>query len=241
MKSIRKVRWNVADVALCALLGLGGGVLHAQDTVSAPPATAAAPSSPAAAPASPAEAKPEEEAAPVAPATTAPTPSRQKPFFKRLFTVQAVTSTLPGAILQQVHDWPSEWGKDRLGFEKRVGSLYAQFVIGVMIEDGVRAIHHEDDRYRRLGKGGFFPRFAHVVTDTVTARNPDTGDRVMSFALPANAYGSWAIATLWSPKEYRNAASIFEWGTAGLGTMAIGNLFREFGPDLLAVVHKKKK
>lgn len=155
--------------------------------------------------------------------------------------MQAVTSTLPGAVLQQVHDWPSEWGKDRLGFEKRVASLYGQFVIGLMIEDGVRTIHPEDTRFRRRGKGGFFPRFAHIITDTVTARRPDDGTRTMSFSLPANAYGSWAIATLWSPREYRNVSSILEWGTAGMGTTAIGNFFREFGPDVLAVFHKKKK
>jgi len=155
--------------------------------------------------------------------------------------VQAVTATLPGAILQQVHDWPSQWGKDRLGFEKRVGSLYGQFVIGLMIEDGVRTIHPEDTRFHRKGKGGFFPRFAHVVADTVTARNPDNDRRTMSYSLPANAYGSWAIATLWSPREYRNVDSIVEWGTAGMGTVAIGNLLREFGPDLLSVFRKRKQ
>jgi hypothetical protein len=180
-----------------------------------------------------------------APAAATPSPAHtyppQKPFFKRLFSVQAVTATLPGAVLQQVHDWPSEWGKDRLGFEKRVASLYGQFVIGLMIEDGVRTIHPEDTRFHRKGTGGFFPRFAHVVADTVTARNPNTDGRTMSFSLPANAYGSWAIATLWSPREYRNVDSILEWGTAGMGAIAIGNLFKEFGPDLLSVFHKKKQ
>ncbi len=170
----------------------------------------------------------------------APVYPPQKPFFKRLFTVQAVTATLPGAVLQQVHDWPSQWGKDRLGFEKRVASLYGQFVIGLMIEDAVRTVHPEDTRFHRKGTGGFFPRFAHVIADTVTARNPNDDSRTISYSLPANAYGSWALATLWSPKEYRNADSILEWGTAGMGTIAIGNLFKEFGPDLLSVIHKKK-
>jgi len=67
----------------------------------------------------------------------ASTPLHQ-PVLKRLFSVAAVTSTVPGAILQQVHDWPDEWGRKRLGFEKRLGSLYGQFVIGVLIEDGVK-------------------------------------------------------------------------------------------------------
>jgi hypothetical protein len=37
-------------------------------------------------------------------------------------SMQALTATVPGAILQQVHDWPGEWGKKRLGFEKRASA-----------------------------------------------------------------------------------------------------------------------
>jgi hypothetical protein len=232
------------SIALC-------GVSRAQDTIAPKPPIAAIPAASAvtAAPSAP-DAKPDSDNSAPAPSAdqapdTIPAPdpaySPQKPFFKRLFTVQAITATLPGAVLQQVHDWPSEWGKDRLGFEKRVASLYGQFVIGLMIEDGVRTIHPEDTRFHRKGEGSFVGRFAHVIVDTVTALNPNTGGRTMSYSLPANAYGSWALATLWSPKEYRNAGSILEWGTAGMGTTAIGHLFKEFGPDMLSVFHKKKQ
>jgi hypothetical protein len=179
-------------------------------------------------------AKPADDAA-----IAAPSAPLHKPILKRLFSVEALTATIPGAVLQQVHDWPDEWGKKRLGFEKRLGSLYAQFVVGVLIEDGVKAIHHEDTRYRRLGHGNFFKRMGHVITDTVTAREPD-GSRTVALSMPANAYGSWAIATLWSPREYRNAESIFEWGTAGVGVSAGTNLVREFWPDLKGIFCKKK-
>ena len=84
--------------------------------------------------------------------------------------------------------------KKRLGFEKRLGSLYGQFVVGVLIEDGVKAIHREDTRYRRLGQGNFFRRMGHVVTDTVTARKPD-GSRTVALSMPANgARRAWAPA-----------------------------------------------
>ena len=162
-----------------------------------------------------------------------------KPLLKYLFSLEALTATVPGAIMQQVHDWPDEWGRKRLGFEKRLGSLYGQFVIGVLIEDGVKAIHREDTRYRRLGRGNFFKRTGHVIAETVTARKPD-GSRTVALSMPANAYGSWAIATLWSPREFRTAGSIFEWGSAGVGASAGANLAREFWPDLKGIFHKKK-
>jgi hypothetical protein len=171
-------------------------------------------------------------------AKAAPSVPLHQPILKRLFSMAALTSTVPGAILQQVHDWPDEWGRKRLGFEKRLGSLYGQFVVGVLIEDGVKAIHQEDTRYRRLGQGNVFKRTAHVITDTVTARKPD-GSRTAALSMVANDYGSWAIATLWSPREFRNAESIFEWGTAGVGVSAGTNFLREFWPDLKSIFRKK--
>jgi hypothetical protein len=160
-------------------------------------------------------------------------------FVKRLYSVRALTSTLPAALVEQVHNWPDEWGKDRLGFEKRIASLYGQFVIGVGLEETVKAIHYEDTRYRRLGHGNFFRRTAHAVTDTVTARRQD-GSRTPAWSLMANAYGSWGIATLWSPPEYRTAASIVEWGSSGMGTFAVSNLAREYWPDIKGIFHRKK-
>jgi hypothetical protein len=157
---------------------------------------------------------------------------------KRLFSVEAITSTLPAASIQQLHDWPGEWGRHGSGFGKRVASLYGQFVIGVAIEDSIKAIDHEDTHFTRLGQGNFFRRTAHVVTGTVLAHKPD-GSRMVAWSLPANAYGSWAIATLWSPREYRTAASIAEWGSAGMGATAGLNFFREFWPDLKSVFRKK--
>jgi hypothetical protein len=212
---------------ICALPFLVSIASRAQDQSSA--ATAAPASAPEPAPAS---------GAIVARPAIDPAPPH-KPFFKRWVSLQALESTIPAAVLQQVHDWPEEWGKKRSGFEKRLGSLYGQFAVGVLIEDGVKAIHAEDTRYRRLGQGNFFKRTAHVITDTVTARRAD-GSRTMAWSVPANAYGSWAIATLWSPREYRRAESIFGWGSAGMGAFAGTNMLREFWPDFKSVFRKKK-
>lgn len=186
--------------------------------------------------------------APAASAVPAGTPAQPefpvqvhsfRTFVKRLWSVRALTSTLPAAVVEQVHNWPDEWGKDRHGFEKRIASLYGQFVIGVGLEESVKAIHYEDTRYRRLGHGNFFRRTAYVVANTVTARRQD-GSRTPAWSLAANAYGSWGIATLWSPPEYRTAASIAEWGTSGMGTFAVSNLAREYWPDIKGMFHRKK-
>ena len=204
---------------------------HAQEPAQSPAPAAAQP-----------EAKSDGQPATLAVAPVPATPDQSfyhKPFFKRWISLEALEATVPAAVLQQVHDWPEEWGKKRSGFEKRVGSLYAQFAVGVLIEDGVKAIHPEDTRYHRVGRGNFFKRTGHVIAGTFTARNPE-GERVPAWSVPANAYGSWAIATLWSPHDLRNGRSIAEWGTAGLGAFAGTNLIKEFWPDLRGIFHKKK-
>jgi len=172
-----------------------------------------------------------ESAAPAASPATPSQPAHQKHFYQKIFTLQALYSTVPSAVVQQLHDWPDEWGKKRSGFEKRVASLYGQFVIGSLIEDGVKAVHPEDTRYSRLGQGNFFRRTGHVVVHTMLAGKPN-GGLTPAYSLLANSYGSWAIATLWSPREFRNPRSIAEWGTAGMGATVSANVIREFWPDL---------
>jgi hypothetical protein len=172
-------------------------------------------------------------------AQVAPSGPPKKPILKRLIGTEALAATVPGAIMRQVRDWPEEWGRKPAGFEKRLGSLYGQFVAGVLIESGVKAIHREDTRYRRLGQGNFFRRAGHAIVDTATARKSD-GSRTVALSMPAVAYGSWAIATLWSPREFRNAGSILRWGTAGMGSAAGANMAKEFWPDLKGVFHKRK-
>jgi len=174
---------------------------------------------------------------PVTPATT------QDPafhgFWKDLISPRALLATAPGTLLDQIHEFPKEWGTGLSGAEKRAASLYGQFVIGDIIERSVKAIDKENTRYRRLGHGNFFLRFEHAVAFTVVARKPD-GGFTPAYATLANDYGSWAIATLWSPRSLRGPESIVEWGTGNVGVRAGGNFLREFWPDLKSIFKKSK-
>jgi hypothetical protein len=175
--------------------------------------------------------------APVIAATPAPE-SAYRGFLRDLVSPKALVATAPGTILDQLHPFPAEWGEGTRAVEKRMASLYGQFVIGDFLERSVCAIDHESTRYTRLGAGGFFPRFAHIVVDTVVARMPD-GSRRPAYSMLANDYGSWAIATLWEPHRLRTPGSIFEWGTGNVGVRAGGNLIREFWPDVKSLFRKK--
>jgi hypothetical protein len=181
---------------------------------------------------------PADPVAAIAPAVTAPVDPPARGFWSDLISPRALLATAPGAILDQIHQFPKEWGEGVPAAEKRVASLYGQFVIGDIIERGVRAIDKENTRYRRLGAGNFFTRMGHAIAFTVVARTP--GGFSPAYSTLANDYGSWAIATLWSPRSLRNPASIVEWGTGNVGVRAGGNFMREFWPDLKSVLRKRK-
>jgi hypothetical protein len=176
---------------------------------------------------------------PVAPVTPVVSPDPpDHGFWRDLVSPRALLATAPGTLLDQIHEFPKEWGKGVRGAEKRAASLYGQFVVGDLIERGVKAIDHESTHYRRRGEGNFFLRMRSVIVFTVVARKPN-GGYLPAYSTLANDYGSWAIATLWSPRSLRNGASIVEWGTGNVGVRAGGNLLREFWPDLKSVFRKK--
>ena len=174
------------------------------------------------------------------PAVTTPTDPPDRGFWRDLISPRALLATAPGTILDQLHQFPKEWGEGVPAAEKRAASLYGQFVIGDLIERGVKAIDKENTHYRRRGEGNFFRRMDHIIVFTVVARKPD-GGYTPAYSTLANDYGSWAIATLWSPHSLRNPASIFEWGTGNVGVRAGGNFLREFWPDVKSIFRKKKK
>jgi hypothetical protein len=169
--------------------------------------------------------------------TPVPDPPQDRSFWGDLISPRALLATAPGTLLDQIHEFPKEWGKGLSGAEKRAASLYGQFVVGDLIERGVKAIDKENTHYIRRGQGNFFRRMENAIVFTVVARTPNGYSP--AYSTLANDYGSWAIATLWSPKSLRNPASIFEWGTGNVGVRAGGNFLREFWPDVKSMFRKK--
>jgi len=108
---------------------------------------------------------------------------------------------------------------------------------GNLIESSVQWLHKEDPRYFRSGQGNFFRRTGHVIGNTAVVHNT-SGGRTVSLALPAFAYGSWAIATRWSPDSLRGPGSIFRWGSSNVGVKMAGNFIREFWPDVKSMFRR---
>jgi hypothetical protein len=124
---------------------------------------------------------------------------RVKEYLKSLVRPSAVFSNVLIAGLEEARNFPHEWGRTGTAFGKRLGSQFAQYGLDNTIELGFSAIHKEDNRYRRIGDGGFFRRFGNVVRSTLVVSNGE-GGHTIALGQIAGAYGSWAIASqVWEP------------------------------------------
>ena len=156
---------------------------------------------------------------------------RFQEYLKSLVRPSAVFSNVLIAGFEQARNFPHEWHRTGTGFAKRLGSQYAQYFLDNTIELGFSSLHHEDNRYVRIGDGSFFRRFGNVVKSTVVVSNT-SGGHTLALGQIAGAYGSWAIASqVWEPPSEQRGSRILLWGSVNLAAKGGKNLVKEFGPD----------
>jgi len=158
---------------------------------------------------------------------------RMQEYLKSLVRPSAIFSNVLIAGFEEARNFPQEWHRTEGGFGKRLGSQYAQYFLDNTIELGFSALHHEDNRYLRVGDGtNFFRRFGNVVKSTVVVSS-SRGGQTIALGQIAGAYGSWAIASqVWEPPSEQRISRVFLWGSVNLAVKGGRNLIHEFGPDL---------
>jgi hypothetical protein len=166
--------------------------------------------------------------------------SRMQEYLKSLIRPSAVFSNILIAGFEEARNFPHEWHRTGGAFEKRLGSQYAQYFLDNTIELGFSALHHEDNRYLRIGAGSFVRRFGNVVKSTVVVSTTH-GGQTLAVGQIAGAYGSWAIASqVWEPPSEQRPSRILLWGSVNLAAKGGWNLVKEFSPDLKKTLHFSK-
>ncbi len=144
---------------------------------------------------------------------------------------------LSGAALSQINREPVAWGMGSRGFFERVGSHYARFAVQGSIHSGLAAALGHDTRYfREPGQSGL-RRARHALRRTFVTRDRE-GHSVFDISQMTAMYTSPMIASTWHPRRYGALTQGFRAGNFGVGAQAVGNLFREFGPDLKHLLRK---
>jgi len=160
-------------------------------------------------------------------------------YLKSLIGPGALVQSVASAVVDEVRDFPHEWHRSGLGFEKRLGSEYGQVVISNAIQMGFSAIHSEDPRYYRMGQGNPFKRTFYAITSSLVVTNTH-GGREIALGEIAGSFGSWAIATRWNPPSERTGSQILLYGGAGIVGKSLSNTLREFWPDVHRLFKRNK-
>jgi hypothetical protein len=156
------------------------------------------------------------------------------------FGPKAVAEAATKAGVNQLTNSPSEWGQSAGSYGTRLGSGMAQHVIRGTLEFGLSSIFHEDNRYFRSHRTGFWHRTGYAIESSFLARK-DNGDRRFSVSAVGSAAGSSFISRAWMPSSMATAGS----GAATFG-VTIGadvgiHMLQEFWPDIKSHLFHRHK
>ncbi len=142
------------------------------------------------------------------------------------------------AILQEANA-PEEWGQGAAAYGKRVGSTAGWSGIHSALAFGLDSTLHQDPRYFRSSRTGFWLRAGHALRGTILTRT-DSGGETLSTWRIGSAYGSAVLSNMWYPDRLNTARLGLIQGSVTLGFDLVSNLGAEFWPDVKRKVLRRK-
>ena len=148
-----------------------------------------------------------------------------------LYGIWPLAGTLAYAGLLQELNAPKEWGDGAAAYARRVASTEACGVIHGVLAFGLDTTLHQDPRYYRSDRKGFFRRIAHAARGTILTHTDAGGETLSTWRL-GSAYGAEFISNLWYPDRLDTVRLGFLQGSLRVGFDLVSNLSAEFWPDL---------
>jgi hypothetical protein len=139
--------------------------------------------------------------------------------------------------LGQLTDGNKSFGQGAAGFGKYFGASYGDLLIGNYMSEAVYpSILHQDPRYFRLGTGSGRSRFTYAISQ-IFVTHRDSGGTQFNYSEWLGNSTAVAISNAYYPDQ-RSAGSALSKLATQIGVDALGNVLKEFWPDLQ---HKLKK
>jgi hypothetical protein len=158
---------------------------------------------------------------------------------KCAFGPAAILGDAAYAAILQADNAPLEWKQGGAAFGKRVGSMVAWSGIRNGLAFGLDSSLHQDPRYYRSSGTGFWRRSGHALRETMLTHT-DSGGETLSTWRIGSAYGSAFLSNLWYPDRLNTARLGFIQGSVTVGLDLMGNLGKEFWPDVKRkVLHRQ--
>ena len=138
----------------------------------------------------------------------------------------------------QMTDSPTEWGQGGAGYSKRVGSSVASSGIRAVLAFGLDSTLHQDPRYYRSDRTGFWPRTGHALRGTILTRTDSGGETLSTWRL-GSAYGAAFISNQWHPDRYHTVRHGLVSGSTRIGFDLAKNVIAEFWPDIKKKISRR--
>lgn len=125
-----------------------------------------------------------------------------------------------------------DWGRGPAGFGKRYGAAFVDQTVGnFMTEFAVPSMLHQDPRYFRLGKGGFWRRTGYAVSRVFITRS-DRGGNEFNYSEFVGNSAMAAISDTYIPRGDRTLEKNASRVGFQVGMDMFSNIMKEFWPDI---------
>ena len=148
-----------------------------------------------------------------------------------LYSPWAIAGSFAYAGLLQDLNAPKEWGQGFAPYGKRLASTDGCAVIHGVLALGLDSALHQDPRYFRLGRDGFWRRMGHAVRGTFLTHT-DTGGETFATWRFGSAYGAAFLSNTWYPDRLDTVRLGFLQGSVRVGFDLIANVSSEFWPSI---------
>jgi hypothetical protein len=154
------------------------------------------------------------------------------------YSPTAILGLAAYAGVLQAADGPHEWRQGGAAYGKRVASMAAWAGVHSALAFGLDSTLHQDPRYFRSGEGSFWRRAGHSLRGTILTRT-DSGGETFSTWRFGSAYGAAFLSNQWYPDRLNTVRLGALQGTVTIGFDLLGNLGREFWPDVKRKVRRR--
>jgi hypothetical protein len=145
------------------------------------------------------------------------------------------------AAIGQAKNSPKSWGQGWRAYGRRYGATFADNNIGNIMTDGIfPSLLHDDPRYYRLGHGPITHRALYAVSRLAIARTDSGRGRFNYSEFLGNAVAAGVSNLYHAPEDRTSTRNLNTYAALTLWD-GVGNLMKEFWPDLHRKMQKKHK
>jgi len=143
-------------------------------------------------------------------------------------------------VLGQLSASNKSFGQGATGFGRYFGTAYGDLFIGNYMTEAVYpSLLHQDPLYFRRGAGSGRSRFAYAISQVFWTHR-DSGGTQFNYSEWLGNASAVAISNVYCRDQWSAGNSISKL-TTQVGIDAVGNVLKEFWPDLLHKFSKKSR